>query len=673
MSPTRLAVDIGGTFVDAVAFDDDGHRRTAKVPATPADPADGVIEAIDAIGGDLAATRTFVHGTTRGVNALIERSGARTGIITTDGFRDVFEIGRTDLPASAMYDITYSKPEPLVPRRRRIGVPGRIDADGEIIEDLDPSAVREAATSLVESADVDAIAICFLHAHQNPVHEHRARDLIADAYPDVSLSLSTDITREYREYERTATTVLDAYIKPLMTSYLRRLDAAITSRGFDGAFFLTRSGGGTLAATEAGQTPIHTILSGPAGGLIGAGQLAETLDRTQVIAIDMGGTSLDSCVITDYAPAIAHESTIEEFPVLIPVYDIRTIGAGGGSIASVEGELLKVGPESAGADPGPACYDRGGTEPTVTDAALALGYLDPNRFLGGEFALDPEATRAAISTTIADPLGTSLQDASVGIFEVTLANTVGTLREITVERGLDPREFTLLAYGGAGPTFGPLLARELDLDDVVIPHTPATFSAWGMSVADVIEDFARTKIRTLDAVDVADLDTWFDQLEADADTALADQDIPPEDRRTTRHIEMRYRGQEHTVQVPANDIDTIETLRERFEQRHADRYGHRMDDPVQTVHIRVRGIGERSTPALPQPTPAEGPPTPVDTTAAYCFARQSRCDFDVYRREDLAPAHELTGPAIVREPSATLVVHSDQRIEVDPYGHLVVE
>ncbi|MFB6299289.1 MAG: hydantoinase/oxoprolinase family protein [Halobacteriales archaeon] len=671
--PDRVAVDIGGTFVDAVAVDRDGCRRSVKVPTTPEEPVDGVLEAVDAIGDDLSDTEAFVHGTTRGVNALIERAGARTGIITNDGFRDILEIARTDLPAEAMYDIDYSKPEPLVPRRRRLGVPGRIDADGDIVEELDTAAVREAATHLVDTADVDAIAICFLHAYQNPVHERRARDVITEAFPDVALSLSTDITREYREYERTATTVLDAYIKPLIAAYLGRLDSAIADRGFDGSFLLTRSGGGTLTATLARQTPVHTVLSGPAGGLIGAGHVAETIDREHVIAIDMGGTSLDACVVREYTPTIAHESTIEDFPVMIPVYDIRTIGAGGGSIAKVEGELLQVGPESAGADPGPVCYGRRGTDPTVTDAALILGYLDPDSFLGGEFTLDPRAARESLSATIADPLSMTRWDASVGIFEVTLANTVGALREITVERGFDPRQFSLMAYGGAGPTFGPLVARELDLAEVIVPRTPATFSAWGMLVADVIEDFARTQIRPLDAIDMASIDTWFERLEADATEALADQNIPPEHRQLSRQIEMRYRGQEHTVQVPADDIETVVALEKRFERRHTDRYGHRMDDPVQTVHFRVRGIGEQTTPTLTQPTPARGEPTPVEATEAHCFAQQARLSFDVYRRADLAPTHEIDGPAIVREPSTTVAIHSDQHLTVDSYGHLVIE
>jgi len=670
----RLAVDIGGTFVDAITYDRDTEAISLeKAPTTPSEPTDGVLDSIEKVGADLSATEAFVHGTTLGINALLEREGARTGIITNEGFRDVYEIARTNLQRESMYDITYEKPETLVPRRRRVGVPGRVDADGEESMPLDEGAVADAAATLVEEQDVEALAVCFLHSYQNPEHELRAGEVIREEYPDVSVSLSSDITREYREYERTSTAVLDSYIKPIFESYVEHLDAALSDAGFEGSFFVTRSGGGTLTADSAKTAPVHTILSGPAGGLIGASHVGTATGRDDLITVDMGGTSLDACVIEDGTPAVEYESDLEHFPMMIPVYDIRTIGAGGGSIAWLDGDLLKVGPRSAGADPGPICYGRGGTEPTVTDAAVVLGYMDPDAFLGGDMDLDAAGARDGLEETIADPLGLSLQEAATGVFDVTLANTVGAIREITVEKGLDPREFTAVAYGGAGPMFVPLLAREMDAAEVLVPQAPSVFSAWGMLMADVVYDYARTHITVLDDVEFEDLAADFRDLEAEAREDLGAEGFDPEDQRLERYVEMRYFGQEHTVEVPADGIDTAADLSARFEDQHETRYGHTMDDPAQAVHLRVRAVGENDKPPLtPSEETASGQPEPAGSQEAYCFASGEDRTFDVYRRGELTPGHAIDGPAIVQEPTTTIVFHSNQRADVDEYGHIVI-
>ena len=669
----RVAVDIGGTFVDAITFDrETGAVELEKAATTPDQPSNGVLDSVDKVGADLPTTEAFVHGTTLGLNAVLERDGARTGIITNEGFTDVHEIGRTNLERDSMYDINYQKPESMVPRRRRLGVPGRLDADGAVVEELDEDAVRDAAAELVEERDVDAIAICFLHSYQNGQHERAAADVVREAHPDVSVSVSSDITGEYREYERTSTAVLDSYIKPIFENYVDTLDGALADAGFEESFFITRSGGGTLTAESAKTAPVHTILSGPAGGLIGASQVGSITGRDNLITVDMGGTSLDSAVVEDGSPVVKYDSTLEHQPMLIPVYDIRTIGAGGGSIAWLDGDLLKVGPESAGADPGPICYDNGGTDPTVTDAALALGFLDPGDFLGGEMDTAAEDAIDGVRETLADPLDTTVEDASRGVFDVALATTVGAIREITVEKGLDPRDFSMLAYGGAGPMFVPLVARELGVKEVVVPQAPSVFSAWGILMADVVYDFSQTMIAVLDDVDVETLEAAFEDLEAEGGETLADEGIGEDRRRLERTIEMRYLGQEHTVEVDADGVADLDELADRFEAQHETRYGHTMNDPVQVVHLRVRAIGENDKPTLDPQQPRDGPLEAAGSREAYCFAAGEFHEFDVYERGDLAPGDELDGPAVVTEPTTSLVFHSDQSATVDDYGHIVV-
>lgn len=668
-----LAVDIGGTFVDAITFDrESGNINIEKAATTPTDPTQGVLNSSERVNANLENTAAFVHGTTLGLNAVLERKGARTGIITNTGFRDVYEIGRTNLERSAMYDINYEKPESLVPRRRCKEVPGRLNADGDVIDELDESAVIQAADELVTDHGVEAIAVCFLHSYQNDNHEGRAAELIRENFPAVSVSVSSDITGEYREYERTSTAVLDAYIKPIFESYVEKLAGALGDRGFDGSFFVTRSGGGTFTADSATMAPVHTILSGPAGGLIGASNVGDVLGRDDLITVDMGGTSLDACVIEGGSPVVEYTASLEHQPMMIPVYDIRTIGAGGGSIAWLDGSLLKVGPQSAGADPGPICYGKGGEQPTVTDAALALHYIDPEAFLGGDMELDYDGAIEGLRRELADPLDASVDAVSKGVLDVTLANTIGTIREITVEKGLDPRDFSTVAYGGAGPLFVPLLGREMGLNEVIVPQAPSVFSAWGMLMADIVYDFSQTHITVLDDVDLNTLETSFRKLEADARETIENEDIAPDDQRYERSIEMRYFGQEHTVEVEAAGIDSIDTLADRFKRDHKTRYGHTMDDPVEAVHLRVRAIGESDNPELEQKEPRGAPLEPETTREAYCFAADSYEQFDVYRREQLAPNDEISGPAIITEATTTTVFHSDQQATIDDYGHILI-
>ncbi|WP_415380542.1 hydantoinase/oxoprolinase family protein [Halosimplex sp. TS25] len=674
MTGTTVAIDIGGTFVDAIVFDRRDRTVTVeKAPTTPDDPSRGVLDALNRTEADIDRIETVVHGTTLGLNAVLERDGARTGIVTTEGFRDVFEIGRARVRDEEMFDtFGYERPDPLVPRRRRLGVPGRIDAEGNVVEPLDEAAVAAAGRTLVDEHGVDAIAVCFLHAYRDPSHEVRAGEVLRETVPDTTVSLSSSITREYREYERLSTTVVDAYIKPPFGSYVERLSAALAADGFDGSFVIAKSGGGAVTAGDAADAPVDTILSGPAGGVIGAQRVAEQTGRANLVTADMGGTSLDASVIEEGTPIVDHESTVDRIALKIPVYDIRTIGAGGGSVAWVDGGLLKVGPKSAGADPGPICYGNGGTRPTVTDAAAVLGYLRPDASLGESLSLDVAAAAAGIERALATPLDLDTPAASAGVFEVLLADAATALREITVERGHDPRSFGLLAFGGAGPMFVPLLGRELDVDAVVVPRDPAVFSARGMLGSDIVADDARTFVHSLGDLDAAAVDDAFAEMEATATTEMAADGFGPDDIETKRRVDMRYRGQEHTLSVPVDEVSSTAALRERFADRHADRYGHRMDDPVETVHLRLRTVGVTDKPSLGV---SDGDPdgdSRVGTREAYCFASDEMRPFEIHERDRLAPGATVDGPAIVSEPTTTTVVHGDQVATADEFGHLVI-
>ncbi|GAA2635291.1 hydantoinase/oxoprolinase family protein [Dactylosporangium fulvum] len=671
----RLAVDIGGTFVDAMELDTRTNRvRFRKASTTPARPADGVLAAVAALGTDLSDVELFIHGTTLGLNAVLERRGAATGIITNEGFRDVFLIGRGNVPSDHMYDFQYERPPGLVKRRHTAGVQGRLDYKGRVVEDLDADSVLAAARELVEVQGVRSIAICFLHAFLDPSHERAAAALIRERYPDVSLSLSTDIAREYREYERTSTTVLEAYIRPIFERYVDELEQGLAEGGFAGRFLIMRSGGGSMTSAAAKRSPTHTVLSGPAGGIVGAAYLADALGRDSLLTFDIGGTSLDACVIENGSAVAAHEAQLEHFPLLIPTYDIRTIGAGGGSIAWLDRGLLKVGPQSAGADPGPVCYGRGGTRPTVTDAAVALGYVDPDRFLGGEMGLQADAARKALDEQIAQPLGLPVEAAAAGIFDVLLARTVGAVRQITVERGRDPRQFSLLAFGGAGPLLAPLLAREMGIAEVIVPFAPSGFSAWGMLSADIEDNFSRTLMKPLDEVEPAAVEATFAEIEAEAMESLTAQGVPASLAVLQRQLELRYLGQEHSLTVTVGRGLDPEAVRAAFQELHEARYGHAMANRLQILNLRLRAVGRTASPTLVEHPPGDGNPDRalLGRRDAFDFGARAVVPFAVYDRALLQPGDAFDGPALVDEGTSTTVVPSGQRVSVDARGYLLV-
>jgi N-methylhydantoinase A len=670
----RLAVDIGGTFVDAVVFDvGSGEWRLEKSFTTSGNAAAGVNAAIKRLGIDCSALDSFIHGTTLGLNTLLEHKGAVTGILTNAGFEDIFEMGRYNRDRTQMYSLEYDVRPPLVPKRMRLGIPCRMNANGDVLQPLDEEAVRAAVRQLVEKWEVQAIAVCYLHAYKNPAHEERTAEIIRVEWPELSVSISSAIVREYREYERTSTTVANAYIQPIFRRYIGSLEATLAEQGFSGSFYITRSGGGALLARDASAVPVHTIFSGPAGGLIGAARLSEILGRANLIAVDIGGTSTDACVVRDGTPTLKYQAELEKLPLMIPAYNICTIGAGGGSIARVEGGLLKVGPQSAGAEPGPICYGRGGQQPTFTDAAVVLGYIDPDNFLGGEVRLDADAAHAGLLKHVAEPLGLTDIEAARGVFDVLLARTVSAIREITVQEGFDPREFSMLAYGGAGPMFVPLVAREMDVREVIMPQAPAGFSAWGMLMTDLVQEYSETCVGLLEHVGLDSLHRIEQRLADQAREDLERGGFAPADRTIECAAALRYFGQEHTLDTVLEDGDDLASLCRRFDAVHKQRYGHTMTDPVQIVHVRVRGIGRTPRPELRTiPRRAAGAPTPRASRKAFCFAHRAMVDFAVYDRDKLRDGDVVPGPAIVEEATTTLAFFSDQYASVDKYGHMFI-
>lgn len=673
--PYRLAVDIGGTFVDAMELDRrTGVVRFRKASTTPSEPWKGVLAAVEALGTDLSQAELFIHGTTLGLNAVLERRGSATGIITNAGLRDIFLIGRGNIPDDHMYDFQYERPASLVQRRHTVGVRGRMDHRGNVIEPLDEADLREQARRLVEEEGVVSVAVCFVHSYLNPEHEKQAAALLREWYPELKVSVSTDIVREYREYERTSTTVLEAYIRPIFERYVDELERGLAERGFAGRFLIMRSGGGSMTSEIAKTSPTPTVLSGPAGGIVGGAYIAEVLGRDNLLTFDIGGTSLDACVIEGGHAVITHEAELEHFPLLIPTYDIRTIGAGGGSIASIDRGLLKVGPRSASAVPGPVCYGRGGTEPTVTDASVVLGYVDPESFLSGEMRLHDAEALEALKERVAGPLGLDPIDAAAGIFDVMLAKTVGAVRQITVERGHDPRVFSLLAFGGAGPLVAPLLAREMGVGEVIVPFAPSGFSAWGMLSADVVTDLSRTRMEVLEEADLASVAAELDDLGAQALAALAEQGVEPEAMTIERQLELRYLGQEHTLTLTLKGEIDVPAIRAEFNELHRTRYGHAMDNQIQILTSRVRGIGRTERPELPTAALGDGDPSQALTKyrTAYDFGTRTMETFAVYDRFLLEPGDTFAGPALVDEGTSTTVVHSGQRVTVEEHGYLLV-
>jgi N-methylhydantoinase A len=675
----RVGIDVGGTFTDVSAFDEDGGELVAirKYLSDTAHPA-AVMEQVTA---DLArefgaeAVSLVLHGSTAALNTLLEGKGARTGLLTTHGFRDLYEIGR-QWRGEDVFNIFAPAPKMLLARDRIFEVRERLGSRGEVIETLIAEDVRAAVRKLMADG-VEAVAVCFLFAYANPSHEQAAAEIIRAMAPNIYLSLSHEVNPEWREYERTASTVANAYIGPPVSRYLRALDELARERFPRARALMMKSDGGAASARMLTRTPIATVMSGPVAGVIGARHLGDAKGIANLITFDAGGTSSDMAVLPG-APLSRSELRIARHPLRTHAVDIETIGAGGGSIASVAlGGVLKVGPQSAGADPGPACYGRGGTEPTLTDALVVLGHLNPVALLDGDMPIASAKARAAVAGRLAQPLGMSEIEAAWGVLRVLAANVMVAMRTITVERGYDPREFTLVPFGGVGPAIAGLIAAELGIGRILIPRDPGTFSAYGMLVTDVQQDRGLTRVILLDAAVPEQLESIFTELEQQALQELIEEHFPRERLLTRRRAGMRYRGQSYEVPVEVRSLagpQDLSDLIDRFHAAHARRYGHMAQaEAVEIVNFQVTAIAPIAKPLLKGcAAPGSVHAKPQQVRQAH-FSAKEACDVPVWRRAELPPETRIEGPAIIEEKTSTIVLYPDQRAEVDAYLNIEIE
>ncbi len=671
---TRLATDVGGTFTDLVLYDDStGAIQTAKSLTTPKDQAQGVVNAIRESGLDPTRVDYFIHGGTTVINAITERKGVTTALVTTAGFRDVLEIGRGNRPD--LYNLQFRSPTPLVPRRRRFEIAERIGADGSVIEPFTPDKLAPIIDAC-RAAQVRAIAICFLHSYLNPEHETQCATALADALPDAAISVSSEITREWREFERTNTAVLNAYVQPIIARYFEHLEAALRQVGLNCPLHAMQSNGGTTAFSWAKSHPVTLVESGPAGGVNGAALVGQACGIDDVISFDVGGTTAKCSLIIGGIPTVNTEYQLERsrlspgYPVKAPVVDIVEVGAGGGSIAHMDNHgRLRVGPESAGAEPGPACYGRGGHQATVTDAKLIAGVLNAESFSSGQLALNLEAARDAFSP-IADALKTDLRGAATAVIRIAEANMINALRLISVQRGHDPRDFALLASGGGGAMHAATLGRDLGVREVIVPRYPGLFSAWGMLATAPRYDLARTVPMAAADTDTRQITAIFGDMKA---TAARYFDTSCDALSYAARIEMRYHGQEHTV-AAAVDVDRVAMpdLLERFHAAHERAYTFRLPEArVELIHFHL--VAERPAPR-PDLAPLDGAGRALDAarrpSRAVAFGDAGVHESMIYDRDLLPPDITLNGPLVIEEATATTVVLPGQRLWVDPLGLL---
>jgi N-methylhydantoinase A len=676
----RVGIDVGGTFTDVTAFDEDRAELAAvrKYLSNPAEPA----AVMDTIMRELAcdfgadAVSLILHGSTAALNTLLEGKGVHAGLLTTRGFRDVYEIGR-QWRGEDVFNIYAPAPKMLLTRDRIHEVRERLDATGKVVEPLVEDDVVKAVRALLADG-VEAVAVCFLFAYANPAHEEASAKIIRDIAPDLYVSLSHEVNPEWREYERTASTVANATIGPPVARYLRTLEA-LSLRSFPKSrALMMKSDGGAASARMLARTPIKTIMSGPVAGVIGGRHLGDVKGIEHIITFDTGGTSSDMAVLPG-RPLFKSEVAVARHPLRTHTVDIETIGAGGGSIASVQlGGVLKVGPQSAGANPGPACYGRGGSEPTLTDALVLLGHLNAAALLDGAMTISSDKARTAVVTRVADALGLTEIEAAWGILRVLATNVMIAMRSITIERGYDPREFTLVPFGGMGPTIAGLVAAELGIRRILIPRDPGTFSAYGMLVTDVQQARSITRITPLDEAEPAVLEGLFAEIEAAALDDLMREGFPRERLITRRTAGMRYRGQSYEVDVPvaalasAADLKDLET---RFHAAHQRRYGHMAQaEAVQIVNFSVMAVGLIPKPALRASGAGStaAAPTPSATRKAYWSAREAS-DVPVFRREGLNPGMRIDGPAVIEEKTSTTVLCPGQHAMIDEYLNIEVE
>jgi N-methylhydantoinase A len=677
----RIAVDIGGTFTDLVAVDDQGQVFRSKSLSTPDDLARGIRDCLTAAEIAVPEASFFVHGSTVAINAVLERKGAETGLITTKGFRDVYEIGRGNRPEG--YNLFFKRPTPLVPRDRRMEVNERLYSSGDVLTPLDEPSAR-AAIGALKAAGVESVAVCLLHSYANPVHEQRLRELLRRQFPDAYVSLSHEILREFREYERTSTTVLNSYVGPLVSRYLTSLEETLGHSGFRGTFRVMQSNGGVMSAETAKKMPVTMMESGPVAGVIAAARLGEKLDCHHIISFDMGGTTAKASLIKDFHPEVTSSyyvggGYVSGLPMMLPVVDIVEVGNGGGSIASIDpAGSLKVGPQSAGAAPGPACYGQGGTEPTVTDANLIAGRIDPEYFLGSGIRLQRDKAAQAIKEKIAPPLGLSLEEAALGILTIANFNMSLAVRAVSVEKGYDPRDCVMVPSGGGGPLHALAIARELAVPRVIIPPMPAHFSAFGMLLADLKHDYVQTYVRELTEISGAQLADAFAGLETSAIETLTEEGTEPGRIVLRRFLDMRYRGQEYTLPVPVTeDLRTLKdfsVVRARFDQLHQEHYGHSAPhEPTMMVNLRLSAIGKLEDRLALASSYHDGDAGERGKRQVLFDNERQAILCPIFLRSGLKAGDRLDGPAVIEEMGATILVYPGDKMHVNEFGHLVID
>ena len=678
----RIGVDSGGTFTDVCLFDDaTGRVEVWKVPSTPADAslgiANGVEEGVALIGIHPGEIVYFGHGTTVATNALIQHRGAKTGLIVTDGFRDLLEIGRQKRPD--LYDLQAEKPPALVPRDLRLEVPERLRHDGSIETPLDETAFRIAVRTL-RAAGVKAVAVCFLYSFIRPTHEEIAARILQEEFPEAFSCVSHDVAPEFREYERLSTTVVNAWLGPVMQGYIQRLARRLAELGVTATPHLTQSNGGVIGFDRAARLPVRTVLSGPSTGVVGAQAIGRLAGLNDLITFDMGGTSTDVALIAGGACRLSSEASVHGYPIKAPMLDIHTVGAGGGSIAYIDsGGLLKVGPRSAGADPGPVCYDRGNAEATVTDANVMLGTLNPTHLLGGRMPIRRDLAQAAIGR-LAATLGMDAMATAQGIVSVVTANMVRAIRVISVQRGHDPRDYTLVAFGGAGPLHAARLARELDIGRILVPRNPGILCATGLLLTDLRADFAATRLNTLGEAALPDMASIFAELAARAQAWFAHEAIAPAAQHIARTVDMRYAGQNYELPIamPDGPIDpaALNALAVGFSKAHRRMYGFvAEEDPVQLVTFRVEATG-----LVPKASfTAESDAGPDASSALIGWRKMwlpeagGFVDCPIYDRDRLRAGNRIAGPAIIEQMDATTVILSGMTARVEKYLNLMLE
>jgi N-methylhydantoinase A len=666
-----LGIDVGGTFTDLVLYDEvTGAVRLEKTPSTPRDLAEGVMVGIRRLAVDLGSVAKVAHGTTVATNTALERSGAPTAVLTTRGFRDVLEVGRGN--RTVLYDIKATRPPALVPRSLRFEVDERTLHDGTILRAVDEREIARIAAALREQG-IEAVAVCYLHAYTNDANERRTKTWLAAHLPDVWVTTSSEVLPEYREYERFATTVLNAYVAPRMRRYLTALQVRLAAEGYERPLAVMTSNGGTLPAERLAEFPVHSMLSGPAAGVIGATSMGRAAGYRNLITYDMGGTSTDVCLVNEGQFPMTSEGRVGDLPNKVLQIEINSIGAGGGSVAwAGAGRFLGVGPRSAGAVPGPACYGLGGQDPTVTDANVVLGRLGTARPLGGRIRLDADLARASVER-LASAFGVDAATLADGIVKLAVVKMTAAIKEISIMRGHDPRDFVLFAYGGAGPMHAAFIAAELGMTRVVVPSMPGNFSAFGLLVADARHDVVRSRVTPVAALPFAELRRQLDEMADEARTRLVKDGFEPDAIRTAASLDMRYVGQAFELAVPFDErFASTADVERAFHAAHERRYAHATADPAEIVSLRVAAYG-----TVPKPAPRR-PRAAGTTTDARIDERAVRFEgravsTPVYARDRLPAGRALAGPALVEESGTTTVVPPDFRAVVDDWGNLVLE